>query len=447
MTYWTRRSVLKGMLQGSALTVGLPLLECFLDGNGSALASGAPIPVRFGTWFWGCGINSARWIPDKIGADYDLKEELKALGPSKDKVTVFSGFNCILGGRPNLNHWSGAMATLAGASPVKGGMNGGSTELPTIDCLVADYIGKGTRFPSIEVACTGQQSVSYSMRAGSTVNPSEIDPVSLYKRLFGPEFADPNRAEFKPDPAIMLRQSVLSTVKEDRERLLRTLGAADRARADQYFTSIRQLEQQLALMQEKPVPAEACVVPNVPERVELGPTWEVAVKAHDALTRLVVIALACNQTRVFNVALSSAASNLRRAGSPVSFHELTHEEPVDEKLGYQPQSTFFIERSMETFASLVRLLDSVKEGDGTLLDHSLVLATSESNFARIHSIDSLPIMVAGNASGKWRSGIHVAGKGDPSSRVGLTIQQALGMPVSSWGDGAMKTSKPLSEVT
>jgi hypothetical protein len=89
----------------------------------------------------------------------------------------------------------------------------------------------------------------------------------------------------------------------------------------------------------------------------------------------------------------------------------------------------------------------VKEGDGTLLDHSLVLATSESNFARIHSIDSLPIMVAGKASGKWRSGIHVAGKGDPSSRVGLTIQQALGMPVSSWGDGAMMTSKPISEVS
>jgi hypothetical protein len=89
----------------------------------------------------------------------------------------------------------------------------------------------------------------------------------------------------------------------------------------------------------------------------------------------------------------------------------------------------------------------VKEGNGTLLDHSLVLATSESNYAKIHSIESLPIMVAGSAGGKWRSGQHVIGKGDPSSRVGLTIQQALGMPVSSWGDGAMKTSKPISEVT
>jgi hypothetical protein len=446
MTKWSRRTVLRGMLQGSAVTVALPLLDCFLDGNGVALASGAPIPVRFGTWFWGCGINAARWIPDRVGADYDLKDELKSLAAHKDKVSVFSGFNCVLGGRPNLNHWSGVMATFAGASPTKGGMDGGATDFPTIDCLVADSIGKGTRFPSIEVACTGQPGVSYSMRAGSTVNPSEVDPVSLYRRLFGSGFQDPNSAEFKPDPKLMLRQSVLSTVKDDRDKLMRTVGAADRARMEQYFTSVRQLEQQLALMQEKPAPAEACVIPKEPGKVELGPTWETAVRTHDLLTRLLATALACNQTRVFNVALSSAASNLRRAGSPVSFHELTHEEPVDEKLGYQPQSTFFMEKSMETFASLVALLDSVKEGDGTLLDHCLVLATSESNFARVHSIDSLPIMVAGRASGKWRSGIHVAGKGDPSSRVGLTIQQALGMPVSSWGDGAMQTSKPISEV-
>ena len=87
------------------------------------------------------------------------------------------------------------------------------------------------------------------------------------------------------------------------------------------------------------------------------------------------MALACNQTRVFNVALSIAASNLRKAGSAVSFHELTHEEPIDDKLRYQPESTFFMEKSMECFASMLRMLDSVKEGDGTLLDHSLVLAT------------------------------------------------------------------------
>jgi hypothetical protein len=446
MVQWTRRNILRGMMRGSAVVVGLPLLDLFLDGNGEALASGAPIPTRFGTWFWGCGVNTARWFPGKLGTDYDLKEELRPIAPYKDKVTVLSNFNCILDGKPNLVHWSGVMATLSGTAPVKGGVTGGTAEAPTIDCLVADHIGQGTRFRSLEVACTGQSSVSYSMRAGSTVNPSEVDPVNLYRRLFGAEFQDPNKADFTPDPRIMLRQSVLSSVKDDRDDLMRSLGAADRQRVDQYFTSVRQVEQQLGQLLERPAPAEACLVPKEPGKVALGPTWDVAMQSHELLGQLLVMALACNQTKVFNVALSNAGSNLRKAGDPVSFHELTHEEPIDPKLGYQPKATFFIERSMETFASMLKMMDGVREGAGTLLDHSLVLATSESNFAKIHSVDNLPIMVAGRAGGKWKSGQHVSGKGDPSSRVGLTIQQVLGMPVDSWGAGAMQTNKPVGDV-
>lgn len=446
MAKWTRRRVLKGLMRGSAVTVALPYLDCFLDGTGELLASGAPIPTRFGTWFWGCGINAARWIPDKIGRDYDLKAELRPIAPFQNKVTVCSGFNCVLGGRPNLAHWSGVMGTLTGAVPSKGGNGSGSTDLPTIDCLVADAVGTGTRFRSLEVACTGQSSVSYSMRAGSTVNPSEVDPVSLYKRIFGPEFKDPNAGEFVPDPAIALRQSVLSSVKEERDALMRMVGTTDRTRLDQFFTSVRQIEQQLGRLLEKPAPAEACVIPKEPGARELGPSWETVMQTHELMAQLVTLALACNQTRVFHLALSSALSNLRQAGTQLSFHELTHVEPIDEKLGYQPQSTFYMERSMETFAMMLRLMDGIKEGDGTLLDHSLVLATSESNFAKVHSIESLPIMVAGTAGGRWRSGQHIAGKGDPSSRVGLTIQQALGMPVSSWGAAAMQTSRPLTDV-
>lgn len=443
MSGWNRRRVLRA----GAAAVALPLLNLYLDGNGEALAAtGAPIPVRFGTWFWGCGINERRWVPDKIGKGYDLKPEIMPLGSLSEKVTILSGFNCVLGGKPNLAHWSGIMATMTGAAPSQGGMGGGSTDYPTIDTLVADAVGKGTRFRSLELACTGNPAVSYSMRAGSTVNPSEVDPLALYRRIFGAGYNDPNKAAFAPDPEIMLRQSVLSSVREERQSLLNTVGAEDRQRLDQYFTSVREVEEQLGQMLQKPSPAEACSVPKEPGVAPLGPAWETAVQAHDLLAQLLVMALACNQTRVFNIALSTAASNLRRSSSPISFHELTHEEPIDEKLGYQPQSTFFMERSMETFASLLKKLDGVREGGGTLLDHCLVLATSESNFAKIHTIESLPIMVAGSGGGRWKSGQHIAGNGDPVSRVGLTIQQALGMPVSSWGAGAMETSRPIMEV-
>ena len=447
MADFSRRNILRGAVRGSAVAMALPILDLFLDGNGEAMAAtGKPIPTRFGTWFWGCGVNTARWFPSKVGKDYDIKEELRPIAPYKDKVTIFSNLNCNLAGRPNLVHWSGVMATLSGAAPLVGGQQGGTSLLPTIDCLVADHIGKGTRFSSLEVACTGQSSVSYSMRTGATVNPSEVDPVALYRRLFGPEFKDPNKAEFTPDPAIMLRESVLSAVKEDRDDLMRTLGASDRQRVDQYFTSVRQVEQQMSMMLEKPAPAEACVIAKEPGKHELGPTWDMAMNSHDLLGQLLVMALACNQTRVFNVALSNAGSNLRKAGDPVSHHELTHEEPVDEALGYQPKATYFVERSMETLGSMLKMLDGVKEGAGTLLDNTLVLATSESNFAKIHSVDNLPILVAGRAGGKWKAGQHIDGKGDPSSRVGLTIQQVMGMPVETWGEGGMQTSKAFGEV-
>lgn len=443
----SRRTILRGAVRGSAVAMALPILDLFLDGNGEAMAAtGKPIPTRFGTWFWGCGVNTARWFPSRFGKDYDIKEELRPIAPFKDKVTVFSNLNCNLAGRPNLVHWSGVMATLSGAAPLVGGQQGGTSLLPTIDCLVADHFGKTSRFSSLEVACTGQSSVSYSMRTGSTVNPSEVDPVALYRRLFGPEFKDPNKAEFAPDPAIMLRESVLSAVKDDRDDLMRALGASDRQRVDQFFTSVRQVEQQLSLMLEKPDPAEACVVAKEPGKSTLGPTWEMAMNSHELLGQLLVMALACNQTRVFNVALSNAGSNLRKAGDPVSHHELTHEEPVDEKLGYQPKATYFVERSMETLGTMLKLLDGVKEGAGTLLDNTLMLATSESNFAKIHSVDNLPILVAGRGGGKWKSGQHLDGKGEPSSRVGLTIQQVMGMPVESWGEGGMATSKPFAEV-
>ena len=145
---WNRRTVLKGMLHGSAVTVALPFLDWFLDSNGQALASGAPIPPRFGTWFWGCGVNAARWFPDTLGADYDIKAELTPIAPYKDKVTILSGFNCVLGSKRNLNHWSGVMGTLTGAAPTRGGMGSGATEHPTIDCLIADAIGSDTRFRS-----------------------------------------------------------------------------------------------------------------------------------------------------------------------------------------------------------------------------------------------------------------------------------------------------------
>ena len=264
---WNRRRVLKGMLGGSAVTVALPLLDCFLDGNGQALASGAPIPVRFGTWFWGCGINAARWIPDKVGADYDLKAELLPIAAVQEEGDRTLGFQLRAGRQTE----SCSLVRRHGDLDRRGSLEGRHGQ--------RHGRGADDRLPrcrrhwqrhTLSVArsrlhrAVGRQ-LQHARRLDRQSERSRSGQVCI-RRIFGPEYQDPNAGEFKPDPAIMLRQSVLSSVKDEREALLRTVGAADRARVDQYFTSLRDIEQQLGLMLEKPAPADACVKPKEPAK-------------------------------------------------------------------------------------------------------------------------------------------------------------------------------------
>jgi hypothetical protein len=440
--FLTRRTALKGMLGGAAVTVGLPLLDCFLDDNGTALAAGGPLPLRFGTWFWGCGMTPDRFVPKKIGAGYDIPVELEPLAPFRDQMTVLTGFRAILDGRSNFPHTSGNISVRAGAAPNK------PDEFvdPTIDILVGDTIGTSTRFRSLEVAATGDPRNSYSSRSLGARNPSEVSPVALYTRIFGPEFQDPNAADFKPDPKVMLRKSVLSAVAEHRARFLKGLGAADTARLDQYFTSLRQLEQQLDLQLQKPPPAAACVVVKGPKETTVGTEVGQAAANHALMADLLAMAVACNQTRIVNMVFSDSASSLRKAGSSTTHHQLTHEEQVDAQLGYQPQATWFVEQSMAALGVFVRALAAVKEGDGTLLDNMLLFAHSDTQFAKTHSVDGVPIVLVGKAGGRIRTGLHIDGNGDPITRAGLTVQQIMGVPVDRWGTGSMQTSKTISEL-
>ena len=164
------------------------------------------------------------------------------------------------------------------------------------------------------------------------------------------------------------------------------------------------------------------------------------------MTQLMIMALACNQTKVFNMVFSDSASSMTKAGTDKTHHTLTHEEAVDPTQGCQPQATWFEMQSIQAWAEFVAAMDAVREGPGTLLDNSLVLAHSDTSFARIHSVVDMPIMLAGRAGGKVKPGLHVAGTGDVVSRVGLTLQQVMGVPVDRWGTGKMETHKAVGEI-
>jgi hypothetical protein len=434
-----RRNFLKGTFYGSAVTVGLPILDCFLNTNGTAFAAtGQQLPSIFGSWFQYLGMNPGRWVPEKVGTEYVNNIELAMFERWKPRINLVSGANYYLDGRPVETHRTGVQIATLGGIPT--GRESGAS----LDSDIADVIGTSTRFRSIDVTGTGGR-LSVSKRAGAAYNPAEASPEALYRRIFGPEFQDPNSAEFIPSTKILAKQSVLSQVKEQRQQVMRAVGAADRARLDEYFTSLRQLEQQIAMQTEKPAPLPACAVLD-----ELGeeaaPSAEVtAVERNvDLFGTLIAHALACGQTRVFNFAMNTQGCH--KAGSTNGWHAYTHEEPIDEVLGYQREVTWFILWANNLFANFIDKLEKMPEGNGSVLDRTLILWQTDHGYARTHTMDNVSIMTVGNAGGRFRTGRHIAFSGDPASRVGLTVQQGFGVPISNWGTLSNAATKPVTDM-
>lgn len=446
-TPFTRRSMLRGMVGGAAVSIGIPMLDCFLDVNGKAFAdTGARLPIRFGTYFWGLGLTDtpagSRWVPKNKGPGFDITPELVSLTPVKDKVSVFSGFRVIGDGRPNAVHWSGHAAILSGIAPLRAGQMDG----PSFDTKVADAIGIGTRFKSIEMSANGKP-VSYSTRTGRSFATPEATPMALYQRLFGAGFQDPNSPNWQPDPSIMLNQSVLSGVTEQRRALFKQVGKTDQIKLDQYFTSLREMENQLAIQLQRPAKAEACVIPaKLKEEPMKSASVDVINNNSKAMARLLAMAMACNQTKVFNFVHTPGQSETYIAGDSKIYHQYTHDEPTDAQLGYQINTSKLAGLVMQALGDFLVEMNSIKEGDGTLLDNMAILAFSDTGYAKIHSVENIPMIIAGGAGGKHKGGQHIAGNGDPVTRVSLTAQQLAGAPVGEFGTGAMKTARPIGEV-
>lgn len=445
---FNRRSLMRGLLGGAGVCVGLPALDAFLNGNGTAWAEGAKLPTRFGTYFWGLGLTDTpaggtRWVPTKTGHGYEITPELESLKAVKDKVSVFSGFRVIGDGRPNLVHWSGHASILTGIAPA------GSSKFdgPTFDTKIADAIGGGTRFKTLDVdASVSRKPVSYSTRTGNAFATAETTPLSLYERIFGEGFQDPNSDNWKPDPNIMLRQSVLSAITDQRQSLMANVGRADQVKLDQYFTSLREMENQLAIGLQKPEKCEACVVPPPPKEPHRSASVDVVNANTKAMAKLLAMAMACNQTKVFNFVHTAGSSETYIAGDSKIYHQITHDEPTDAKLGYQPMTSKIAGMVMAAFGDFLNEMDAIKEGDGTLLDHSLVMGFSDTGYAKIHAIENIPMFLAGGANGKHKAGQHIAMKGESVTRVSLTAQQIAGAPVGEFGAGGMKTSRSITEV-
>lgn len=437
----SRRQVLRGAVGATAISIPLPLLSCFLSESGTAMAAtGEALPVRFGTWFWGLGMNRRVFVPNRTGADFDFPEEIAVLEPLRRHLNLFTGYSVPIDGNPNLCHYSGWVALRCGATPKS------RSDLPgeSLDNPIARAIGGGTPFRMINLAATGNPRDSYSFRNSDSVNPPEISAVDLYQKLF--TMGVP-ATEGSADSRMLLRRSVLSGVAEDARALSRALGADDRARLDQFMSAVRELETRLELqLAPAAVPGTCPKMRDQPDGVGVGLDHRLVETRHQAMTDLLVMALACNKTRVFNMLYSNSASLITREGLDSVHHNITHEELFDPKQGIQLQSSWFLREAFKSFAYFVEALAKQPEGAGSLIDNVLVYAHSDNEDAKTHVLNGTPMFTVGKAGGRLRTGLHIDGGGDVATRLGYTVQRVMGLPVGEWGTASLQTSREITEI-
>lgn len=434
----SRRRFLRGVMQGSAVFVGLPLFERMLNGNGTALACGGAIPKRFGLFYWGNGNRPDRWVPETDGADYALSEELAPLANVKAKMSVVTGLSVKV---PNLlPHTSGAAGLLSGMAAIS--ENGDETfGGPTIDQIVATEVGQDTLFPSLQTAatdCSGQ-----SFNGPNSRNPPETDPYTLYDRLFGSTFREPGE-EGVVDPTLGLRRSVLDSVSGDILTLQSRLGAADKARLDQHLTGVRELETRLAKLEEDPPSLEACARPGtVPETGYPDVDGRPQISARSRLmVDMLAMAFACDQTRVFGHYLTDPVSNPLFPGASAGHHNLTHDEGGD-----QPEVNAITIQIVQELAYLLERFDSIPEADGTLLDNCCILGCTEVSLGQTHSLDDMALILGGGLCGTLQTGLHYRSyTQDNASKLMLSILRGMDILATSFGTEDAYADSGLSEI-
>ncbi len=433
----SRRSVLRGLLGGTAACLPLPALEAMLGTNGDALATGEVLPTRFGVWFWGNGTKPDLWQPTSTGVGYGLSEELAPLADVQPYVSVISGCEMKTDSYP---HHSGMAGILTGMKFEQLGEVRDTIVStfagPSVDQLAADWFAGQTAFRSLELGVTafrgsdeGSTFEHLSHNGPNNPNPSEYDPVALYERLFS-TVVDPRRD--------LARQSVLDVVHDQIGSLERRLGAVDRTRLEQYLDSIRALENRIAL-------GVSCVPGSEgPGSYPDLNGQEQIVEKNAVMSELLALALACDLSRSFSVQFSTCGSGvvMWQVGATDGLHVITHEEAPP-----QPTVHAAVTFTMEQLATFLRTLRDTPEGDGNLLDRASILCTSELAEGYTHQNTEFPILLAGLGGGRLVGNTHhrSTSNGNTSDAV-LTALHGAGVELPSFGADAGYTTATIAEV-
>jgi hypothetical protein len=422
-------------LRGAGAMIALPLLDAMIPA-GTALANTAAKPLtRLGFVYFPHGAIMEKWTPTAEGSNFELSPILEPLKPFQKQLTVISG----LGNRPGESQAVHAIvpATWLSCTHPKQGQD--PNMAVTADQIAAKYIGQDTPLPSLEIAteapggggaCDRDYGCNYSgtiaFRTASTPLPMEYSPHKLFQRLFGRGDSPAERKELVQEQA-----SILDMVSEDASALQRTLGVRDRAMLSDYLETVRELERRVQKTQAQDL--SHLKLPNVP--VGTPDSFD---QTMNLMYDMALLAYQANLTRIMNfmVAAEVSGRTYNNIGVPDAFHAVSHHanDPAkkDKLVKIQHYHT-------QVLAKFLTKMANTPDGEGSLLDHSIILYGSNMSNSDRHNQFPLPTAFIGGGCGKVKGGQHLRYPDHtPLANALLTMLDRAGVPVEALGDSTQK---------
>jgi hypothetical protein len=425
------------LLRGAGAAIALPLLDSMIPAR-TALAQTAAAPKsRLGCIYIPHGVTMDKWTPATTGKGFELTEILSPLESVRDRICVVSGLTHApvapwpgedSGGANNHNR-AGAVF-LSGAHPVKGNR---AVCGPSMDQIAAAHIGQDTPIPSIELSlepgglnCDSGNTCAYqntlSWKSATLPLPMEHNPQVAFERLFGRGVTEAERAVRRTEAS-----SVLDSVLDEATRLQGVLPASDRRVFADYLEEVREVERRV--VQVDSLMSAGVELPEppvgVPDDLEehLGLMFDLQVLAYKSeITRI--------STLMFGRELSNAI--YPRSGVRESWHLASHHSNDRKNMD---QYAVLNRHHVGLLTTFLERLRTTPDGDGSLLDHSLILYGSSLSDGNQHNFSPLPVLLAGGASGQLEGGRHLAfPENTPMSNLLLALLHKIGAPVDSIGD-------------
>ena len=425
----SRRTFLNGM----GVTMALPFLESMVPAGTPLAQTAAKARTRLGCIYVPHGATMDKWTPAAEGSGFDLSEILQPLAPFRDRVNIVSDLShpqAYGGGSATSNHNRSAATFLSGAHAEAGPQAHLGI---TMDQFAAQHIGQDTPLPSLEMmiedatlSCGDGLSCAYrdtiSWQGPTSPLPMQNNPQVVFERLFGDGSTDAERRA-RRQQSLSLLDSVLGEVSA----LQRTLPATDRGRVDQYLDDVREIERRIQKASQQA--SSDLSLPNAPAGAPKD------VEEHIKLMfDLQVLAWQADITRVTTLLMAKELSNAVYAKSGVrdAFHILSHHSNIREN---QDRFAVLNRYHVTLLTYLLGKLQAIPDGDGTLLDHSMVLYGSAMSDGNQHNHGPLPIILAGGASGRLKGGRHLRNAPDTTmSNLLLAMLDKLGTPTEKFGD-------------